>query len=273
MTPPKPHRWPLLMLAALLLAFTTGCPKNIPPPDNALETPEQLRNAVNARLDPLENARFKEVVVDYFGEGERVKVRQLILVAKPNYLRVQTRVPGTDEILSLLVSDGDTFAMHRRDTNQYFSGDATSENVARLLPVDLSAADVTRVMLGAAPWDRFDSHGSEPKMTWDGKQGTYRYEVETADGGRLVMWVRSTDYAVERVRQFNSEEKVVYRYETDKWERHGGVALPGWRRFVWPKRDLDFSMDVGETQTNVELPKVLFELRPPAGSEIITVAR
>ena len=259
---------PLLFLASVALA---GCPKSVPPPDNALQTPEELRHAVDARYAGIESARFKEVVVDYFGEGERVKVRQLILVASPSFLRVQTRLPGTDEILSLLVSDGETFAMHRRDTNQYFTGAATPENIARLLPVDLSATDVTRVMLAGAPWDRFDAESGEPQMKWDRKKGKYAYTVETNDGGTLTMWVRHTDYAVEEVRQFDGKGKQVYRYVTDKWKTIDNNTLPKWRRFVWPRRDLDFSMDVGETQLNVELPETLFELPPPAGSEVITI--
>lgn len=263
----------LVTLLGLLSLGLAGCPKNIPPPDNELKTPQELRTAVDARSASIESARFKEVVVDYFGEGERVKVRQLILVARPSFLRVQTRLPGTEEILSLLVSDGETFSMHRRDTNQYFTGAATPENIARLLPVDLSATDVARVMLAGAPWDRFDAEGSEATMKWDRKKGKYSYSVKTADGGSLTMWVRHTDYGVEEVRQFNGDGKQVYRYVTDKWKSHDNNNLPKWRRFVWPRKDLDFSMDVGETQLNVELPETLFELPPPAGSEVITIER
>lgn len=261
--------WILLVALTLL----TACPKNIPPPDNALESPDELRAAIDARMEGIETARFKEVVIDYFGEGQRVKVRQLILVAKPSNLRVQTRIPGTDEILSLLVSNGETFSMHRRDTNEYFTGAATPENIARLLPVDLSAHDVTRVMLGGAPWDRFASFGTEPQMKWDKKKGKYRYSVDTNDGGELTMWVRHTDYGVEEVRQFNEDGKVIYRYEADKWKSIENNVLPEWRRFVWPKRDLDFSMRVGETQLNAELPELLFELPPPAGSQVIPLDR
>lgn len=265
------RRTALAGLLGLFALCLTGCPKNIPPPENALQTPAELRQAIDARVAEIETARFKEVVIDYFGAGERVKVRQLILVAKPAYLRVQTRVPGTDEILSLLVSDGETFSMHRRDTNQFFTGIASPENIARLLPVDLSAADVTRVMLGGAPWDRFSRVAGTPQMEWDSKKGKYRYWSETSDGGELVMWVRPTDFAVEELRQFDAGEKVVYRYATDDWKRQKNIALPAWRRFVWPGRDLDFSMDVGETQLDVELHQMLFELQPPAGSEIIRI--
>ncbi|MGM0559204.1 MAG: DUF2092 domain-containing protein, partial [Myxococcota bacterium] len=122
----------------------TSCTKKIPPPDNALEEPEELRNAIDARLDQVETARFREVVLDYFGKKERVKVRQLILVKRPDMLFVQTRIPGSDEILSRLVTDGEQFAMHERDSNKYYTGRPTPENINRLLPVDLSATDVVR---------------------------------------------------------------------------------------------------------------------------------
>lgn len=244
-----------------------ACPKSYPPPDNPIEDPVQLRGAIDARLEGFETVRFKEVVLDYFGDGERVKVRQLLLVKQPNYLRIQTRMPGSDELLNVLVSDGENFAMHKRDTNEYYSGPATKENVARLLPVDLSAADVARVMLAGAPWDRF-AEGGDPELSWDSRKGAYRYSTEV-DGGSLAMWVRHTDYAVVEVEEKDSDGDEIYQYTTDDWERYGPGALPDYRRFVWPERDLDFSMDVGETQVNIELPDILFELAPPPGSKIL----
>lgn len=257
----------MLSLAIMCLALLTGCPKSYPPPENPIEAPDVLRGAIDARVETFKSVRYKEVVLDYFGDGERVKVRQLLLVKQPHDLRIQTRMPGSDEILNILVSDGETFAMHKRDTNEYYSGPATKENVARLLPVDLSAADVARVMLGGAPWDRF-AEGEEPNLQWDSKKGHYRYSA-SVDDGTLTMWVRHTDYAVVEVEEKNAAGDEIYRYTTDDWERHGPGALPDYRRFVWPERDLDFSMDVGETQVNIELPDILFELAPPPGSKIL----
>ncbi len=252
---------------AMMAFVLTGCPKSYPPPDNPIKKPEVLRAAIDARVEGFETVRFKEVVLDYFGDGERVKVRQLLLVKQPEYLRIQTRMPGSDELLNVLVSDGETFAMHKRDTHEYYTGPATKENVARLLPVDLSAADVSRVMLAGAPWDRF-GEGSEPTLEWDSRKGTYRYRAEV-DGGELSMWVRHTDYAVVEVLETGPDDDEVYRYTTDDWERYQPGALPDYRRFVWPERDLDFSMDVGETQVDIELPNILFELAPPPGSKIL----
>lgn len=259
----------LVTVAAVTLAF--GCPKRIPPPDNAIESPAKLEEAVRSRTEEFSGARFKEVVLDYFGENERVKVRQLILVEQPDRVRVQTRLPGSNEIVSLLVSDGDTFALHRRDDNRYVTGPPTPENINRLLPVDLSARDVVRVMLGGAPWDRFASAPGSPSLEWDERNGKYAYSVRTNDGGRLEMRVRPTDYAVTAVTEYGADGESRYEYRTDDWKRFGDQALPRWRRFVWPARDLDFSLAVETTEVDVELPNRLFRLEPPAGSTIIRV--
>jgi outer membrane lipoprotein-sorting protein len=268
----KPYR--ILVLVTLLIAlpaFTACCTKDIPPPENALEEPQELREAIDARLSQVNDARFKEVILDYFGEGERVKVRQLILVKRPDMLRVQTRAPGTDEIMSLLVTDGEQFAMHERDSNRYYTGEPTPRNINRLLPVDLSAPDVVRVMLGGAPWDRFDREPGEATLNWDSKTGRYAYTKRTPAGGTLSMQIRPTDYAVISLTERNADGELTYKYTTDDWQRYGEVALPAYRRFVWPARDLDFSLDVGDTQVDQNLQDALFQLPPPAGSKVIEV--
>jgi hypothetical protein len=259
----------LLLLCAVLLA---GCPRNIPPPDGALQHAEELRVAIDARVSTIEDARFREVVLEYFGDGERVRVRQLILVQQPDRLRVQTRIPGSDEILNLLVSDGETFSMHQRDTNEYYTGAPTRENINLLLPVDLSGRDVVRVMLGGAPWDRFAEGGGVPEMVWDRRRGLYEYSVTRSDGNVLSMWVRHDDYAVIEMQEVTATDELVYSYQTRGWRDAGQVSLPAHRRFVWPARDLDFSLDVGDTQLNISLDGHLFELPPPPGSRIYELA-
>ncbi len=256
------------LLVVFSLTAALGCPRRIPPPDNAIEQPDKLRAAIEARTDAFDDARFKEVVLDYFGKRERVKVRQLILVDRPDRLRVQTRLPGSNEIVSLLVTDGEEFALHNREDNTYLTGPPSRENINRLLPVDLSARDIVRVMFGGAPWDRFERAPGEPNLEWDTSIGRYVYSVETDEGGELEMEVRHPTHTVVSVVERDADGELVYRYTTDDWKRFGERRLPTWRRFVWPARDLDFSLDVGETELDVGLSDSLFELSPPPGSDI-----
>lgn len=259
--------WGMALAMMLACVALVGC-RNIPPPDNAIKDPHLLMAAVDGRLEQIESARFKEVVFEYYGE-ERVKVRQLILVKSPDKLRVQTRLPGSDEIINLLVSDGEQFAMHRRDTNEYLVGAPTRQNVNRLMQLDLSAQDVVRVMLGGAPWDRMAREKGPLELSWDKKRGFYLLETATHRGGSFQVLIRHTDFAVVEVEELDAEGESRYHYTTRDWERHGSVSLPDWRRFEWPGENVDFSVDVGETQLDVELNDMLFQLSPPPGSRII----
>lgn len=255
------------LLFVVLAVFLSACPHTVPPPKDEIKDPAVLRGGIDARVEQFSAARFKEVVLDYYGDGERVKVRQLILVKQPGFLRVQTRLPGSDELLNVLVSDGEQFAMHRRDTNDFYSGPATKDNIGRLLPIDLSARDVARVMVGGAPWDRFAEFEGVPKLRWDEARGAYKYS-KASERGSLTMWVRHPDLAVSEVEEKDAQAKIIYQYQTEDWVGPTGRALPEFRRFVWPGRDLDFSMDVGETQVDIDLPDSLFELEPPPGSHL-----
>ena len=264
-----------LYLSTLLLVLSVGilsaCPRDIGPPDDAVESPEALRGAIDARFEGVDDARFTNVTLEYFGDGERVRVRQLLLVSRPDSLRVQTRLPGSDEILNLLVSDGQTFALHERDTHRYYTGTPTRENINRLLPVDLSGEDVVRIMLGGAPWDRFDQEEQAPRLEWDREQGQYHYFVEREDGSTLSLYVRHNDFAVLQVMERDPTGDVIYAYSTEDWQQINGMTLPSYRRFLWPARDLDFSIDVGDTELNIDLDSHLFEFPPPPGSQVIEV--
>lgn len=269
MIPPIMQIRPVCILLFCLVALVACSSSEILPPDDALESPEELRGAIDARLEAVDDARFHEVTLEYFGDGERVRVRQLILVKQPDKLRVQTRLPGSDEILSLLVSNGETFSLHERDENKYYTGEPTRENINRLLPVDLSARDVVRVMLGAAPWDRFDSQTDDPQLQWDRDRGHYRYSVQQEDGNELAMYVRHNDFAVLEVEERSADGEITYSYSTEGWHDAGPIILPSFQRFQWPGRDLDFSIAVGHSEFNVDLDSLLFEFPPPPGSQVI----
>ncbi len=260
----------LLMILWLPVA-TACCKRNVPPPDNEIKDPALLVGAINGRVEEFESARFKEVVLEYYQAKDRIKVRQLILVELPDKLRVQTRLPGSDEIVNLLVSDGDTFAMHRRDTNEYITGPPTRENINQLLPLNLSAADVVRVMLGGAPWERLAQTGNPVQLEWNGRTGRYRLFAETKSSGVLAVEVRHTDFAVVEIVETDADGDAIYTYKTDDWQRYGTLSLPDFRRLIWPAEELDFSVDVGETQVNIELPDQLFSFPPPPNSRVIEV--
>ncbi len=265
-----------LFLLSLLTLTLSAC-GDIPPPDNEIKDPYLLKAAIDARVEQIQDARLKEVVLDYFGQRdgkqERIKVRQVIVVKDQDKLRIHTKLPGSEELLSVLVSDGTTFAIHQRDTNTYYKGTPSRENINRISPLklDLSAQDIVRVMLGGAPWDRFGNNKARPTLAWNSKTGRYRLAVRTNSGSTLSMEVRHTDFAVLQVQETNTSGEATYTYEASSWKRVGAVSMPTFMRFVWPGKNLDFSLDVGETRLNTSVEDQIFPFPPPLGSQIIEV--
>lgn len=262
-----------LFLSFCLIA-STGCRwARIPPPDNALESPDQIREAIQARTDELRSARFKRVTLDYFGRDERVKLRQLILVERPAKLRVQTRIPGTEEIMSLLTVDGNNFSLHERKSNKYYTGAPTPHNISRLLPVNLSAPDVVGVLLGSAPWEKIESFDRKTRLEWNGRRGEYQLTFWDRRGHRLKVFVRHDPFLVTKVAERDDEGELLYRYTTEDWRRFDGRLFPEFRRFVWPERDADFSLTTGQIEVNPKLPTTLFSFPAPPGSETIRLKK
>jgi outer membrane lipoprotein-sorting protein len=254
---------------AICLALISCSITQVPPPDDALETPESLREATEARIQQLSSARLKDVVLDYFGREERVKLRQLILVKRPSAVRVQTRLPGSEEIMSLLVSYGDTFALHNRKNNKYYTGKPTPTNISRLLPVNLSSRDVVRVMLGGAPWEKVERYSGQMELDWNADKGLYQLTKKTELGDRFLLFFRPDDYGLAELKHFDKNGELRYHYTTDEWKKLGDATVPTYRRFVWPERDLDFSLYTSEIEMNPTLPDSLFKLEPPRGSDVI----
>ncbi len=261
--------WRVAAVAGLLglAAVLTGCPRHIPPPaDQVLEAIE-LRKAVDARSDVVESARFKNARLDYFGPDGRLTVRQLLLLKKPDEVRVQTYIPGFDGVAGVLVCKCGNFAFHDRQENTYYYGKATARNIRRVVPVGLTCGDVGRVLLGGLPNDLLaELAGGTETLEWDTETG--RYDLELVSGTANVnAQVAHASWVVEEIvlKQGNKEK---FHYTADRAERFDGLLLPTRRRFLVDGGEQDFSLTGEEVQLNPELPETLFELSPPTGSKL-----
>ena len=263
-------RTPILALAALTLL--TACPMDLPPPNDQVSDARSLMEGVHSASEEIKDARFKDVRLDYFGEKGRLSVRQLVLVSHPDRVRIQTYIPGFEGVAGVLACACGRFAYHDRRENVYYHGPSTARNVARVLPVGLSCEDLVHVMLGGAPHDRLNRAGGAPNLTWDRRTGRYRV-TQTGSAGddagaKFELQIRHGDWRVAEMIVGDGEGGVRYKYTADRFETTDGHVLPTKRRFVVPATDEDFSLTVGETQINPELPDVLWHLAPPGGTPI-----
>lgn len=260
--------WAVVAAAALALA---GCPRDIPPPDNQITDAAELLGAVRGTSTSVSQARFKDVRLDYFGQQGRATVRQLIAMSHPDRIRIQTYIPGMEDVAGMLVCACGRFAFHDRNEDVYYYGPATASNVARVLPVGLDCADLAHVMLGGAPHNRLDALGSAPALSWDRREGLYRLEWDKtgAEDERVELLVRHGDWRVARMTTWDAAGQTRYDYAADRFARIDGLVLPEKRRFLAGEgEDFSLTQEKVELDPDPEFPEAIFMLAPPTGSPV-----
>ncbi len=257
-----------------LASMGASCGQPIPKPGDAIEDPLELLGAVRSATEAIVDARFLDVRLDYFGDQGRVSVDQLILMQRPDRIRIQTYIPGLGEVAGVLVCACGQFAYHDRQQNIYYYGPATAQNVGRVMPVGLGCRDLAGVMLGGAPHERLGDFAEAPSLSWDGEEGLYRLSwaaqaVKGEEGdSRAELLVRHGDWRVAQMTTWTRDGEKRYIYTAKDFEKIGGAVLPMKRRFVVPQSDEDFSLTFGEVQLDPELAEELFELEAPGGSPV-----
>lgn len=261
----------LLVPGVLLLAMTLGaCHRRTPPPPDEVTRPEELYDAMLARLDGVESARLV-ATLEYFGDDGRVKLKQVVLVRKPSSLRVETLSPF-DSTLNVLTSNGIRLKYFDLQNERFFEGQATAANVAKLVPVYIAPADLVRVVLGGPPVRHTTGEPENWDLSWDSRRGAYSLKIPLEDGGTIEIFVQHRAWTVSGAISRDRNGDVVYEVRSGNFKsvEHGEATMlvPQRIQFLMPARGIDASLDVERYDLNAELGEELFDLSPPAGISV-----
>jgi hypothetical protein len=146
--PPRSrHLGPSAAIAAIA-AVLAACAPRLPPPDLSLDPAEllaQVREA-HGRVGSVRG----EVRVRVKAPGGSGTVPGFVAAARPDRVYVQT-VDFFGNTLSVLATAGGELSLYDARERVLYRGAATPENVARLVPVPLSPAELATVLCGTAP--------------------------------------------------------------------------------------------------------------------------
>jgi Domain of unknown function (DUF4292) len=135
-------------LAALAVLALAGCPPRAPPPDLSLDA-AQLLAQVRAAQAKVTSVRG-EVRVRVDGPGAKGSVLAFAAAHKPDRVLVQT-FDFFGNTASALATSGGELSLYDSRERVVYRGAATPQNLARLVPVPLSAADLATILCGSAP--------------------------------------------------------------------------------------------------------------------------
>lgn len=238
-----------------------GCPAPPPaqrpyPPPSAAELVASLR----AYDDHLRSLRMS-TKVDHLAEGQRVKIKVSMLLARPDKLRFEADSPlgGT---VAYLTSNGRDFALLDVRANRFLVGPASACNVARLIKLTLPPQDVVTVLMGGVPMA-----GEPAGVSWDPSHGGREVlTLRAPDGGSetLELDARDKRWDLVSAQRADAQGHVVWRVSDDGWsDRGGGIRMPDTIHIEDPAHKVDVTIKVRSLEANVELPDSDFQLQPP----------
>lgn len=137
----------LAALAALVLALG-GCRPRVPPPDLSLD-PAALLAQVQASQGRVRAVRGEaRVAVD--AQGQSGTVSQFLAAEVPDRLHLET-LDFFGNVAAVLVAADGRFSLYDARSKVLYRGEATPENLARLVPLPLTAGELVRILCGGAP--------------------------------------------------------------------------------------------------------------------------
>ena len=231
-----------------------------------------LVNRMTARIDNITSARFRVVSEYYGGDVRGANIRQVVLVRAPSDLHVQILSPF-GQTLQTLVANSDTLSWYDAENAMFYRGTPSPENIARLLPFHLTAADIVRVLLGGPPVDQMGYDPANYTLDWDRTAGRYHLVTPLASGdGHLELGVAHGDWTIVSAKRIDSAGEAVFELRTGDIASRGGFRIPTrLRLLITGDSPVDMSMEVESVEFDVPLPDTLFALEPPQGIDVLAL--
>jgi len=251
---------PALLL--LLGAAAAGCARRVPPPDLSPD-PAALLAQVERTQARIQRVRG-EARVKVESPGGSGTLTQFLAAERPDRLRLDA-LDFFGNPAAALVADGGRFALLDLREGVYYRGAATPENLARLVPLAISASELVTLLCGAAPILAGTAAAVEPgdglvRLTLEGEDRIQRLDVGAGAA------VHASTLAA---RPGRAPPSGGYDLSFDDFEDRGGRPFPGTLRLEAPAAGVRLRLTWKEIEVNAVLPDGTFTIAPPPGARIV----
>jgi outer membrane lipoprotein-sorting protein len=263
---------------ALCLALLGAC-AGATCPSQLITDPAQALAAQRATSAPIRSLRA-DAKIDQRSKEGRIKGRILMFVERPDRVRFDAMTQFGPALI--LTSDGQQFAMSDFKDNRYMTGPACAKNLARVVGVALSSAEVASVLLGDAPLLNEGAAGNQQGLTCS-SEGQYVLGRKAADGAREELAFRVAEADVKKppseqrlylaaVTLWNPQGQRLYRVRYEDYREVARSALPHTVRIEDFVNDSDAILRLSDVAVDVKVPEGAFVQTPRAGLKVEEVA-
>ena len=165
--------------------------------------------------------------------------------------------------LAVLSSDGHQFALHDVKRNEFIQGEASAENVSRLLPLRLPPEELVSLVLGVPP---LPANAQPLELTVNEKDRGY--ELTVSDGGQTeVLLIDTLSLRPKRVDIAGRPGLSPYRAEFDDYDDK--LNLPKEVRLIAPDGKSKVELKWREREVNLAIEPEAFVQEVPEGATVI----
>ncbi len=242
-----------LWLLAVLCACSAA---QVTLPDDGPRTVADLR----ALLHPPKVKTLQGTArLDAYVAGDRKSVTVLVIASTPQSLQIQALTPTLD-LVALLSTDGQRFTTFERGGSQCLVGQACPRNLARLLPLPLSANGLVRALLGDVPLQEVPP--DQQRLAWDSERKLYRLELGDPSGWQQHVFVAPKTLAlVGAVWWLKGARQASLQYE--------GEVTPGGSpkllRIKTMAQNADMTLEMRDVQIDQPVAAEVFAVTCPQG--------
>lgn len=261
--------------AAWLCLAIAGCASGMTP--TYVQTdPARVLRAQRAPRAQVRSIRA-EARIDQRGDEGRIRGTVLMFAERPASVRLDAMSQFGP--VSILTSDGETFALSDMRARRFIVGPACARNVARLLRIPMTPEQTVEFLLGGTAL----IEAAEQDIRWDAERGAYVIELRAADGFRQVLQLslRPADRKAElsaqrfdllRSELFGPDGEHLWRVSFDDYS----TVSDGERSIRWPYRvhvvqpstDMDTLVRFKKIKVNPAIPPGAFQQKPAGGMQI-----
>lgn len=259
-----------LALLVLLGALTSGCAARMPRPDDALLDGAALLDATVSRSAEVYAARIR-AVADVYLSGGRVRVTEALLVDRPDRVRLETISPMRTT-MSVLVLNGPDLTFYDLDGGAFYVGTSSAANISSFAPIELSGADLVRLVLGELPTDALGVDTDAWTLDWSRRRGRYELEIPAGEDAFYEVAVTHDPFVVTHV-ALRDGRRLEWSWDgrgLETFESADAIEFvaPSRMRFAIRRGDVDIELRIERFDINPDLPPELFELAVPSGVRV-----
>ena len=253
------------LLAGAILAMA-GCPR-VPPP-NLARDPAALLDQVRAAQDRVRrvrgSARVKVSSPQLSGT-----VNAFAAAEKPDRFHLTT-LDFFGNPVTVLAASGGRFGLWDARENVYYRGEATPENVSRLLPVLLPVEELVVVLCGSAPilpGRPLEVGVQDGFVLLTVGEGAVGQRLGLGEGA-TVEWSRVRRH----VEGPGGARDVAHAYDLafDGFRRRGGVRFPMAVKLDAPAGQSQVELTwKDDLEVNADPTPALFQADPPRGARVV----